>query len=145
MKRDHLVELEQKALALQKSGKTREAADVFAVLVKEQPDWEHGTGFYSLAFCLEELGEYDSAEKSYIEALRYEPKNPYFLGGYACFQSLHRDPQKAFDTYLTLLKVESSNRHQKGIESAVTALKTLGKKIGLSDEAVAEKLKVSTT
>jgi tetratricopeptide (TPR) repeat protein len=142
MKHHDLIELEQKALSLQRSGKIREAAHAFAMLVKEQSDWEHGTGFYSLACCQEKLGQLDFAENSYLEALRLWPNNPYFLGGYAAFQASHRDPQSAFDTYLKLLEVERKNRSPHGVfaESAMTALKTLGKKMGLSDEDIAKKI-----
>jgi Tfp pilus assembly protein PilF len=73
----------------------------------------------------------DLAEKSYREALRYWPNNPYFLGGYAAFQASHREPKEAFDTYLRLLEVERKNRSPHGVfaEAATTALKELGKKM----------------
>lgn len=143
MGNEHLIQLEQEGLALQRDGKFREAAEVFIALLKEQPDWEHGEGFYCLAFCQEELGDFDAAEKSYLDALHYWPNNPYFLGGYAAFQASHRDPKQAFETYLRLLEVERRSKSQTGGESITATLKALGKRIGLSDRDIANKLEHS--
>jgi tetratricopeptide (TPR) repeat protein len=77
----HLVELEQKALSLQNAGKFKEAADLFSAIVREQPDGEHGTGFYSLANNYEDSGQLEKAEEAYKSALRYQPANRDFLGG----------------------------------------------------------------
>jgi Flp pilus assembly protein TadD len=139
-KNQHLVELERRAFDLQKSGKIGEAAELFAAIVKEQPDWEHGQGFYSLACCYEDLGELKLAEECYNAALRFEPANPYFLGGLASFLYLHGETEKAFNTYLTLIEVYRMESDQKAIEEATIALKALGKKMGLSDTSVAERI-----
>jgi Flp pilus assembly protein TadD len=137
---NHLINLERRAIDLRKSGHINEAADLFAAIVKEQPDWEHGLGFYSLAGCYEDLGRLELAEECYNAALRFEPANPYFLGGLASFLYLHGEPEKAFNAYLTLLEVYAMERDQKGIEQATIALKALGKKMGLSDASVAERI-----
>ena len=108
------------------------------MIVKEQPDWEHGTAFFNLASCFEDLGKLPLAEKCYRDALRYGPKNPYFIGGLASFLYLHGETDKAFSAYLTLLEVERANGHLKGIETATTALQSLAKIMGLSEEALAE-------
>jgi Flp pilus assembly protein TadD len=124
-----LIEIEEKALALQRSGQLREAIEQFAAIAKEQPDWEHGTVFYHLACCYEDLSEFSSAEQSYRNALVYQPKNPIFLGGLASFLYLHGDPAAAFEAYRNLLEIESRSGNQKGIQAAETALKALGGRI----------------
>jgi Flp pilus assembly protein TadD len=141
MRLHHLIELEQKALALQKSGRLPEAVEHLVAIVSERPDWEHGTAFYALACCYEDLGQLELAEQSYANALRYQPKNPIFLGGFASFLYLHRDPTRAFNAHLALLEIENANRNQNGIDTAVKALKALGSKIGLSNQIVANEIK----
>ena len=136
----NLVDIERKALRLRNNGQLKEAAELFAVVVKDQPDWEHGTGFYNLACCYEDLGELASAEECYRDALRYEPKNPYFIGGLASFLYLHGDTDNAFTAYLTLLEVERAGENQRGIEAATTALQSLGKKMGLLEEALSKQI-----
>ena len=85
MNHRHLAELERKAIEFRNSGHLEKAAEIFSTIVKEQPDWEHGMGFYDLAVCYEDLGRLDSAQESYEAAIRYEPANPIFLGGLASF------------------------------------------------------------
>jgi len=138
--KSHLIEVERQALQLRNAGQLKEAAELFAAIVKEQPDWEHGTAFYNLACCYEDLGELALAEKSYRDALRYEPKNPYFIGGLASYLYLHGDTDEAFATYLTLLQIERTSGNQRGIEMATTALQSLGKKLGLSEKTLAEQI-----
>jgi predicted Zn-dependent protease len=67
----HLVKLEKKALTLQNAGQFQEAAELFAAIVKEQPDWEHGQGWYCLATNYEDSGQLEKAEQAYKSALRY--------------------------------------------------------------------------
>lgn len=121
-------DLERKGLQLRNAGQLKEAAELFAAIVKEQPDWEQGTGFYNLACCYEDLGELALAEKCFRAALQYEPRNSYFLGGLASFLYLHGDIDKAFASYLTLLEVERESGDQRGIATAMTGLQSLGKK-----------------
>ncbi len=139
----HIIDIEQKALALQRNGQLKEAAKLFAMIIEEQPDWEHGTAFYNLACCYEDLGELSSAEKYYRDALRYDSKNPYFLGGLASFLYIHGENDKAFAAYLKLLEIERANGDQRGIETTTTAVRSLGKKMGLSEEALLSR--ISTT
>lgn len=136
-----LVDLERRALAARNAGDIGEAARLFAMIVKDQPDWEHGMAAYGLACCYEELGEFALAEQYFREALKHEPENSFFLGGLASFLYLHGDPAESFDYHLTLLKVERKNRDHRGAESTKIALEALGKRLGLSDEAIAEKLR----
>ena len=138
--KSHLIDLERKALQLRNAGRLKEAAELFAAIVKDQPDWEHGTAFYNLACCYEDLAELALAEHCFSKALDYDPKSPIFLGGHAAFLYIHGDPSKAFSSYLNLLERHKVNNDQKGIESAMIALKTLGKQMGISDEAVAERI-----
>jgi Flp pilus assembly protein TadD len=136
----HLVELEQRALDFRNSGHLEEAAKLFSKIVKEQPDWEHGMGFYNLAGCYEDLGRLELAEEYYNAALRFEPANPIYLGGLASFLYLHGEPEKAFSTHLELLRVEKMNKHESGIESLILASRALGKKMELSESEVTERI-----
>lgn len=122
------------------TGQKKRAAELFSAIVSEQPDWEHGEAFYSLACCYEDLGELDNAEESYRRALQYEPKNPYFLGGYASFLYLHRDSQSAFEEYLKLWKVESHSGNKVQAEKTMIGLRELGKRLGLSDRELTQKI-----
>jgi tetratricopeptide (TPR) repeat protein len=136
----HLVDLEQRALDFRNSGHIEEAAELFSSIVKEQPDWEHGMGFYNLACCYEDLGQLELAEECYNAALRYEPGNTMYLGGLASFLYLHGEPEKAFNAYLEVLKLEKLDRHEKQIETLKIPLKVLGKKMGLSEAAITERI-----
>jgi tetratricopeptide (TPR) repeat protein len=136
----HLVELEQRALDLRNSGRLEEAAELFARIVEEQPDWEHGMGFYNLAGSYEDLGRLELAEKSYMNALRYEPTNTIFLGGLASFLYLYGDPDKAFEAHLKLLKLEKLAKHMTDVESLKIPLHTLGRKMGLSEVEVTDRI-----
>jgi tetratricopeptide (TPR) repeat protein len=137
----HLIELEQKALSLQNAGKFKEAADLFAEIVKELPDWEHGRGFYCLANNYEDSGQLEKAEQAYKSALRYQPAYEIFLGGYASFLYLHGDPERAFNAHLELLEVERIEKHDDAMERTTNALRALGKKMGLSDAEIENRIK----
>jgi Flp pilus assembly protein TadD len=137
---NHLIDLERKACNLRSAGRLKEAAEIFKLIVRERPDWEHGAAVYGLADCHEDLGEFQLAEARYREALRYGPTNPIFLGGYASFLYLHGDARQAFESYLDLLIVERANRNQMGIENAIVALRSLGKRMGLSQDEISARL-----
>jgi tetratricopeptide (TPR) repeat protein len=137
----HLVELEQKALSLQNAGKFKEAAELFAAIVKEQPDWEHGRGFYSLANNYEDSGQLEKAEQAYKSALRYQPAYDIFLGGYASFLYLHGDPERAFKAHLELLEIERIAKDDVAMESTTIALRALGEKMGVSEAEIERRIK----
>jgi Flp pilus assembly protein TadD len=136
----HLIELERKAFELRTAGRLKEAADTLSAIVRERPDWEHGAAMYSLANCYEDLGDLEQAESRYREALRYGPKSPIFLGGYASFLYVHGEARRAFASFLELLIVERLNRNQAGVQNAMVALQTLGRKIGLSAQDVSARI-----
>src|ERR1035438_188057 len=106
----YLVELERKADALKNAGRNAEAAELFSTIVEVQPDWEHGTALHMLAQCYEDVGKLELAEENYRAALKYEPANDIFLGGYASFLYLHGKPEDAFNAYLELLLDRKSTR-----------------------------------
>ena len=136
----HLVEIEQKALQAMKAGRLEEAISLFNTILGEAPDWEHGTALYSLAGCYEDLGDLVSAERSFRNALRYEPKNPTYIGGLASFLYLHGDPRESFDLHLALLSWYRNNRADRRAELTEIALRALGKKLNLSDNEIVAKL-----
>jgi tetratricopeptide (TPR) repeat protein len=135
-----LVNLEQRALDLQNSGRHAEAATLFSLIVQVEPDWEHGAAWFNLAGCHEELGRLPLAEQCYREALRYEPESRDFLGGLASFLYLHGSPEEAFDAYLRALRADQVNRDEDGVARCVTALKALGQKLGWSETSVLERI-----
>jgi Flp pilus assembly protein TadD len=142
---NNLTELERKASKLRNAGRLKEAAKIFSLIVYERPDWEHGTAVYGLADCHEDLGEFALAEARYREALRYGPTNPIFLGGYASFLYLHGDAHQAFAVHLDLLLVERTNRNQMGIENAIVSLRSLGKRMGLSQDEISARIAAAST
>jgi Tfp pilus assembly protein PilF len=138
----HLVELERRAYALKNAGRNAEAAQLFSAIVEEQPDWEHGTAFHLLAQCYEDLGQLELAEENYRAALRYEPANDIFLGGFASFLHLHGDPEDAFKAYLDILVLEKRSGYEDGTKRTMTGLKALGAKLGWSDVEISERMRV---
>jgi|ERR1700733_1324611 Flp pilus assembly protein TadD len=139
-----LIEVQQKALQAFNSGRLQEAVNLFEAIVKQAPDWEHGTAVYSLACCYEDLGDLVSAEKSFRRALQCEPENPTFLGGLASFLFLHGDVAESFDTHLALLQMVRRSGNELRAKSIETALKALGERMGLPDEVVAERIAAKT-
>jgi tetratricopeptide (TPR) repeat protein len=132
----HLIDLDRKALELKKSGRLAEAAEAYATIVKERPDWEHGTAYFNLAGCYEDMDDSSLAEISYRKALVYDPNNPYFLGGLASLLYLHGDAKEAFSSYQTLFEIEKSNGNVRGMEIAKSALRTLGLKLGIPENTL---------
>ena len=127
------------------SGNLERAVELFTVIVNENPGYEHGECFHNLAGCYEDLGELDKAEENYRRALEYEPKNPIFLGGYAAFLYLHRDPQAAFEEYLKLWKLEYSSGNKAQAENAMLGLRELGRRLGLTDEELTQRLEAASS
>jgi len=139
----HLVNLEAQAYALKSSGRNTEAAELFAQIVKEQPDWEHGTAFHLLAQCYEDSGQLGLAEENYRAALRYEPENDIFLGGLASFLYLHGKPEGAFSAFVEVLDAYKSAGNAEGTNSCMIALETLGERIGWNKTAIAARIEES--
>jgi tetratricopeptide (TPR) repeat protein len=137
-----LIKLEQEALALMNAGNFKQAAELFSTIIRSNPEYEHGMCFYNLAGCYEDLGEYEKAEECYRRALQYVPTDQIRLGGYASFLYLHGAPHQAFDVYLSLFKLERTTGNKGEAEKTELVLKDLARKIGLADEALAEKIKI---
>jgi tetratricopeptide (TPR) repeat protein len=76
------VEAEATALRLQNEKKYAEAAELFRKILLHYPRWELGSTDFSLAYCLQKLGDFKGALKSYEKALSYDPHNEIFLGNY---------------------------------------------------------------
>lgn len=134
----HLVECEQKALSLQNQGDYKNAADLFRKIVNEHPSYEFGLCYYSLAYCLEELGELEEAKKNYIKAIEFDNEDPNRLGGYASFLYLHGNPLEAFDKHLELMKLE--NKLGLDVSKTIIVLKKLGEKLGLTNAEILRKI-----
>lgn len=130
------VELEQAALALMHQGNLLDAIKRLTLLLEGFPDWEHGMGHHLIAPCYEDTESFDLAREHYLEALKIEPKNRNWLGGYASFLYLHGDASEAFEVYLTALATEREFLHIEGEKGCLTALAVLGKKLGMSEAEV---------
>lgn len=76
------VEREKAAFKLKSEKKFAEAATLFMEIVQQFPNWEDGSGAFNLAFCLEEIGDFDGALKAYELALSCDPGNETFFGNY---------------------------------------------------------------
>lgn len=140
-----LATLEKEGLDAMNAGKKREAIALFTKIVEQRPDYEHGMVWHDLAGCYEDLGELEEAERCYLRALEYGTGDSTIHGGYASFLFLHGDPQKAFDAHLELLKLDRSCGDMQGEEKSMWALKELAKKLGLSDEALSERINAALT
>jgi tetratricopeptide (TPR) repeat protein len=82
------VACEKAAFALKREGKFADAAALFMEIVRLIPDWEEGGGAFNLAFCLEEIGDFKEALKTYELALRCDPGNDTFRGNYESLKRL---------------------------------------------------------
>ncbi len=140
-----LTELETEAFNLLNQNQIKQAANLFAQIVSNQPDYEHGMCFYNLASCLEDLGDFKKAEENYLAAIKYDPDDLIRLGGYASFLYLHGDPKKAFDAHLHLLFLESERGRTEDVENITLALKALGERLGLSVPEVERQINEQAT
>lgn len=133
---DSLLELAKRALALKNSGRPGKAAALYEQILSFRPDWEHGYGASSLAECYEEQGDIEKAGLAYQSAVSANPTDPVLLGGYASFLYLHREASQAFDAYLKLLALDLAQSNAHGAAASVLALNELGRRMGLSQEAI---------
>jgi Flp pilus assembly protein TadD len=127
----------KEAFAQRDAGHLEKAVATFMKLVGLRPDFEHGQAIYHLACCCEDLGRFVEADQRFREALSYEPANPYFLGGWASFLYLHGDTAEALEVHLRLLRENKGFRNR---EQTKIALASLGKRLGLSTEELAERM-----
>jgi Flp pilus assembly protein TadD len=140
MTSQELTDLEREAIALMNRNDFEAAARHWERLLRDQPDWEHGTGAYSLAICYEEMNRPEEAVRLYREALRQEPDNTHFLGGYASFLYLHGDSKDAFDMYTRLFRNARTSKNVECEKELTPALLELGRRLGLSESQVREHL-----
>lgn len=130
----HLVNKEQEALRYSNEGYPAEAALLLEEIVTERPDWEHGSAWYMLGTCYEELERLEDAKKCFALAIKYDPHNSIFLVGYADFLYTHNFVEAAFNAYLTFLK--SENCKGKFLDECISRLKELAPRLGISNERV---------
>lgn len=134
------TDLEREAIALMNRDDFEGAARYWEMLLKEQPDWEHGEGAYNLAICCEEMKRLEDAGRLYREALRQEPDNTHFLGGYASFLYLHGDSKDAFDTYIRLFRHARASKNVEREKQLTPALLELGRRLDLSESQICQHL-----
>jgi Flp pilus assembly protein TadD len=134
----HLMLLEQRALAHIRAGEKDKAAPLFEQLVREQPDWEHGEGFCSLAGCYEDMGRIEEARIAYSEALKQEPLNPCYLGNYASFLYLHGNPEEAYEAHLHLIRAASDKKTM--VKELLPVMSELAGKLGISEESMVHQI-----
>lgn len=75
-----LVELWNQALKLKNTGQHGPAAHLFEIILRKQPDFEHGYGDFSLAQCYEDLGRIGDARSAYERAVARAPADRTLLG-----------------------------------------------------------------
>ena len=117
-----LVEVEREALRLKNAGKLMDAIRNFERIVSENPEWEHGSPFFNMAQCFEDLGEVASADKNYLESLKRSPRNPYFLGSYASFLLLTEKHESALARFMELKAVYDSMGDKIGSDDATRTI-----------------------
>lgn len=104
-----LVLLEQEALNSLKKQNYGHAIKLFKKLINKQPDFEHGTPYYNLACCYEDIGELEKARISFKKALSFNSRDLVFLGGYASFLYQYGTPVDALSVYRRLLKATGNS------------------------------------
>ena len=140
-----LLELAKRALVLKNSGRPGEAAALYEQILSSQPDWEHGYGAFSLAECYEEQGDIERAGLAYQAAVSTSPTDPVLLGGHASFLYLHREASRAFDAYLKVLAIDLAQSNAQGAAANVLALNELGRRMGLSQNAIDARVAQAST
>ncbi len=135
-----LISIEKKGITALNKGDFKSAVEYFSKICAEQPDFEHGMCFYHIACAYEELGNSDLARVNFENSLKYDSGDYIRLGGYASFLYLHDAPEKAFNIYLKLLKIEVTENKEDYVNNTIIALKELGKKIGLSEADVMQQV-----
>lgn len=144
---NELVEHENEAFKARGEGDFPTAISLYEKIVAKQPDWEHGQAFYDLAGCYEEIGDSGKAEENYHRPLDIQPTYYIFLSGYASFLSRFREPEKAFNAYLELLKVETetvplswTSENEQMVDDIKANLFSLGEKLGWKKESVKSRI-----
>ena len=142
-KQQSALEKWRQAMRLKDSRNWDSAAKLIEDLLREQSDWEHGYGHYHLAECYEERERTDKARIAYESAVSKSPTDPALLGGLASFLYLHGDAAEAFDRYLQLLALDRKQGNEAGAAQTLTALRTLGSRLNLSEEEIESKVRLA--
>lgn len=130
----YLIKTEKEAYRLLQSGQFKEAAKLFEIIVSMRPDFEHGSAWYHLACCCEDIGELDRADRCFREALKYEPENHIYLRGLASFAYLYGDIKEAYELNLKVLNLGFLSDSER--TELPEFVRSLGEKIGLNKEIV---------
>jgi Flp pilus assembly protein TadD len=130
----YLIEKQQQAFSLQRENKWFEACLVWQDIVKDCPDWEHGSGFHNLANCYWETDQLSQARTAFVQALSYEPQNPIYLANFAAFLQLHGSAEEAYKAHLAALH---SVRGTPMAEHPLSALQEIGRCLNYSEQKIA--------
>jgi tetratricopeptide (TPR) repeat protein len=88
--------LEKDALGAQRRGEYPAAIKLWSRLLSLQSNWEHGYPHYYLADCYVQQGEFDEAEKHYVEAVNIAPSDSLFTDALTSLRAAreagHLDP-----------------------------------------------------
>lgn len=139
-----LAKIENEALRLKNKGQLKEAARLFQSILDEAPEWEEGKAQYWLAQCLEDINRTDDARSAYLKAIEIDPSYTDFIEGYGNFLQVHGEADEAFTWNLEALRMAQSfsESRQGPIKAAVFEL---GKKLGLSEEEISDRIAKSLT
>ncbi|MCO5043853.1 MAG: tetratricopeptide repeat protein [Kiritimatiellae bacterium] len=123
----NVAELEEQALAHMRNSRWADAVPLLKELLDSNPNFEHGSPWYDLACCHDELGNVGEARACYLRALSFDNNSPNFWGGWASFLYRHGDPREALNAF-------SKYRELVGEDSE------LGKKVLPAIDALEKKL-----
>jgi tetratricopeptide (TPR) repeat protein len=129
-----LIHWEQEAINLMNRDNKQKAMLLFKKIISIRPNYEHGICFYHLACCLEDLNKLSEAKENYLEAIKYDSRDPIRLGGYASFLYLHGSSAEAFQAHSELIKLERELGFD--ITGTLDILKRIGEQIGLTEKDV---------
>jgi tetratricopeptide (TPR) repeat protein len=101
-----LLQLSQQADALRRENKLSEAIPILEQLLSEQPDWEHGNGWFDLSSMYQSIGQNLKALECAARARPYQPGSGVFDIHYADLASRFGDADDACDTLVAALAAE---------------------------------------
>lgn len=135
-----MIEMERQGLVALNQARFEEAAEWFRKILAIDPGWEEGLGFYNLACALDEIGKLKEARRAFERALIYRPDEVIFWGGYASFLYEFGDPGEALAAHLSLYKNQERLEQTEGMKRTRIGITALGKKLGLSEKEIEERI-----
>lgn len=86
--------------SLRDSNRLEESIDLLQQVLEQQPDWEHGDGWYDLSCMLSQVGKNQEAIECIERALTHQSGHPVFKIHLVDLLSKYGDADIAFQTFL---------------------------------------------